>query len=147
MNRFTRNTVILALGAVLLTGCGASSSQNTDSSTSNTNSTTSNTKTDTKTVDLKTGLDQLLALAEDIQAQIKNNADSKIKEDGNQLETTWHSFEDQVKSKYPQQYDQVEKYLNPVKAGSQVTPLDKKTIQDLDSQLIQVLNELKQKEK
>lgn len=136
-------------GTLTLAGCGTTNSSSTNSNQESpaekTTQSTSNKEISSN--DIKAGVTKMLSIATDLKKQIDTGDEAKIKVTGPQLEDTWHSFEDSVKPKYPDLYEKVEKYLDPTVAGSKATPIDKKTLANLDAQLIQVLNELEQKVK
>ena len=61
------------------------------------------------------------------------------------MEEVWSTFEDGVKPKYPDIYEQIEKNLDPTIAASKASPIDKEVLLKIDNQLIQVLYDLSQK--
>jgi hypothetical protein len=123
------------IGTIALAGCSAA-----NSSVSKTHSaqTESNAKKDTG---IKDGITKLLSATNELKKDIPSGDEVKIKNAGKKLGDTWSSVEDIVKPKHPDLYDNVEKYLNPLVAGSQVVPVDKQVLLKLNNQLIQVLND------
>ncbi|MBX5437615.1 MAG: hypothetical protein IRZ33_10430 [Alicyclobacillaceae bacterium] len=87
----------------------------------------------------------MLSISETFKDAISTGDDAKIKETGPQLETTWRSFEDSVKPKYPDSYEEVEKYLDPLVAASQAKTLDKAVLAELDDGLLRSLKGLLRK--
>ncbi|GIM45298.1 hypothetical protein DNHGIG_08470 [Collibacillus ludicampi] len=137
-------------GTLSLVGCGSttnSSATNSNQGSQAEKTTQSTANKETSSTDIKAGVTKMLSIATDLKKQIDAGDEAKIKVTGPQLEDTWHTFEDSVKPKYPDLYENVEKYLDPTVAGSKANPIDKKTLANLDEQLIQVLNELEQKAK
>ncbi|UOF89098.1 hypothetical protein LSG31_14320 [Fodinisporobacter ferrooxydans] len=151
----TRSLMIVSLvGTVFLFGCGANnaaSGSNGNGSTAQTTqqasqgTSSASDKSNASATDIKSGVAKMLSVATDLKKQIEAGDEAKVKSTGPQLEDAWHSFEDSVKAKYPDQYAGVEKFLDPTVAGSKISPLDKQTLSKLDDQLIQTLNDLAQK--
>jgi iron uptake system EfeUOB component EfeO/EfeM len=149
------NTIAaLAMTSTLaLAGCSSSNSSTSSTSSTadkNTNQTTStqtSSKEQTIAPNLKDGVSKLLTTTDELKQAINAGDESKVKEIGPKLEGIWKTFEDGVKPKYPNLYEQTEKYLDPEVAGSQVTPLDKKTLGNLNNQLTLTLHELEKKAK
>lgn len=141
--------VLTLAGTLTLAGCGSTNSSDTNSNQkSQAEKTTQSTSSkETSSTDIKAGVTKMLSIATDLKKQIDAGDEAKIKVTGPQLEDTWHSIEDSVKPKYPDLYENVEKYLNPTVAGAKANTIDKKTLANLDEQLIQILNELEQKVK
>ncbi|MDQ0199922.1 hypothetical protein [Neobacillus ginsengisoli] len=96
---------------------------------------------------VKAGVAKLLTTTDELKQAINASDEAKVKETGPKLEEIWKTFEDGVKPRYPDLYEQLEKSLNPEVAGSQVSPLDKQTLGNLNNQLTQTLHELEQKAK
>ncbi len=140
---------ISILSGTLLSGCGSTPSSNGSVPTNTAANTTasSSSKAENATLNIKDGTTKLLALANQLKAEITSGDQAKVKEDGPKLEDTWSSFEDSVKPKYPDLYAKVEQYLDPTVAGSKANPGDKQTLQKLDNGLIQALTALSEKVK
>jgi iron uptake system EfeUOB component EfeO/EfeM len=96
---------------------------------------------------IQAGATEMLETTKQLKQAIQAGDQAKVKELGPKLEKSWSSFEDGVKPRYGDLYERLEKPLNPEVAGSQVTPLDKETMNKLNEDLTQVLNELVQKAK
>lgn len=102
-------------------------------------------KSQTKTTSVKDGLNQLLASSKKLKSAISQNDEEKVATIGPKLEDEWSAFEDQIKPNYPDNYGEVEKYLDPAIAGSKSKPLDKKTLLPLVDNLIQAVQDLSDK--
>lgn len=139
---------LVMTGTLALAGC--SSTNHSASNTSTTSKTTEqsnsqdSSKEQTTATNVKDGVADLLHTAKQLKKGIDANDEAKIKENGPKLEESWNTFEDGVKSQYPDQYAQVEKYLDPIVAGSKASTIDKETLLKLDDQLIDVLYQLSQ---
>ncbi len=94
---------------------------------------------------VKEGLAKLLKNARQLRKAAIAGDEVRVKEYGPKLEEEWSKIEDNIKPKYPESYDQIEKSLNPIVAGSKASSFDKDAILKLDEQLIQVLYDLAQK--
>ncbi|UUZ81077.1 hypothetical protein LJK88_41220 [Paenibacillus sp. P26] len=94
---------------------------------------------------VKEGTAKLLKTAKRLNKAAAAGDEAKIKELGPKLEEVWGSFEDGVKPKYPDIYEQVEKSLDPAIGASKASKIDKDAVSKLDSQLIQALYDLSQK--
>jgi iron uptake system EfeUOB component EfeO/EfeM len=97
--------------------------------------------------EIKAGVSEMLETTAQLKQAIEAGDQAKVKELGPKLEETWSSFEDGVKPRYGELYEKLEKPLNPEVAGSQVSPLDKETLEKLNNELTQALNELMKKAK
>ncbi|MCL6548009.1 MAG: hypothetical protein K6T30_03770 [Alicyclobacillus sp.] len=153
---------LLAAGALAMGGCGAQPESGNAVSASNTTSdgssnASSNVTTGTSSNDepadstaassgdtaaIRDGVTKMLSVARDLKDAIAAGDDAKIKATGPKLEDTWSSFEDSVRPKYPDLYEEVEKYLDPAVAGSQADKPDKALLAKLDKQLTQALQAL-----
>jgi iron uptake system EfeUOB component EfeO/EfeM len=91
---------------------------------------------------VKAGATQLINLTQEIRKAIEAGDEAKIKVIGPRLEDIWSSFEDGVKPRNEDLYEEIEKSLNPEVAGSQKSPLDKETLEILNKNLEQSLNKL-----
>jgi iron uptake system EfeUOB component EfeO/EfeM len=141
-----RLTSILLISALALSACSSKAGQSQQSN--NTGTTTAPAKSENKTVSdaaIKDGTAKLLKTAKQLNKAATAGIDAKIKELGPQLEEAWASFEDGVKPKYPNLYEQMEKNLNPIVAASKASPINKEDVLKLDNQLLQVLYDLSQK--
>lgn len=130
----TKLLSLAIMGSIALTGCSTAVSKTVNPSA----------KTEAqakKNTGIKEGIKKLLSVTNQLKREIASEQEEKIKGTGKELSDTWVSFEDNVKPKHPDLYDNIEKYLNPIVAGSNTMPLDKKVLANLNDQLIQVLNE------
>lgn len=128
---------MLAFGllSVLLVGCGQSSA-NSQSSSQNENQTTNSAGSSSQSA---SGIDQgvtgMLSVEDGLDKQIAAGDQVKAAASGEQLEATWHAFEDSVHTRYAANYKDVETYLDPLVAGTKVAPLSKTTLSTLSKQL------------
>jgi iron uptake system EfeUOB component EfeO/EfeM len=155
----TRTLVVLALAITSSFGLAACSSSNTN--TSATPSSTDQAKSSAGTTQekpkqeapkqdassIKSGVTKMMSTSADLKKAVDAGDEAMVKTTAPQLEETWKTFEDDVKSKYPDLYKKLEASLNPAVAGSKATPLNKEAIGKLNDQLNQTLNELAGKEK
>lgn len=140
MKRLTTALIVLMLGLTMaLTGCGQTNSSSHKDESGKTSSSTIDSKT------VQAGLNKLLASSKQLKAAIKEGHDDQVKKLGPTLEDEWSSFEDAIKAKYPDSYEEVEKYLDPAIAGSKVTPVDQKSLSPLVDQLIKAVQDLDNK--
>ncbi|WP_051317159.1 hypothetical protein [Ectobacillus panaciterrae] len=84
---------------------------------------------------VKAGVSKLLTTTGELKQAIDAGDEAKVKAPGPKLEGIWKTFEDGVKPRYPDLYEQLKKSLNPEVAGAQVSPLDKQTLGKLNDQL------------
>lgn len=131
--------LIVALG---LSACGSQGSPSVPSSPKETAPAAGKTVSDAAVVE---GTAKLLKAAKQLKKSAAAGDEAKIKETGPKLEEIWSSFEDGVKPKYPDAYEQVEKSLNPAIAAAKASPVDKEAVIKINDQLIQALYDLSQK--
>lgn len=137
--------ILMLLTTFALTGCGSkgTSVEKQEASTAKTaQSPTDKIPSDTI---VKEGLAKLLKTSRQLRKAIIAGDEAKIREYGPKLEENWSKIEDGIKPKYPEIYEQVEKSLNPIVAGTKASSFDKDAIMKLNDQLIQVLYDLAQK--
>lgn len=84
----------------------------------------------------------MLTLTDSLSKQVGAGDQPKATDSGEQLEATWHAFEDAVNARYPQNYKDVEKYLDPLVAGTKATPFDKKAMSTFNQHLQTALQSL-----
>ncbi|WP_379971293.1 hypothetical protein [Ectobacillus sp. sgz5001026] len=139
------NTIaaIAMTGTLALTGCSMATQSSSTTSTTKTN-TQSASEGQTAT-SVNDGVANLLHTAKQLNKAITAGDEANIKKTGPQLEENWKTFEDNVKSQYPDQYTQIEKYLNPAVAGSKESTINKEALSQLNNQLIDVLYQFSQK--
>ncbi|MBL0385671.1 hypothetical protein JJB07_03320 [Tumebacillus sp. ITR2] len=123
-----------------LVGCGSTSTDTTKSATLAAS-------TEDATSKIKTGVEKLSAVSSDLKKAIDAGDEAKIKETGPKLEDEWSAFEDEVKPKFADLYEEIEKSLNPAIAASKATPLDKATLAKLNDDLSATLKKLADKVK
>ncbi len=96
---------------------------------------------------IKVGADTMLKITSELTKEIDTGNKEKLKGLGEDLESNWSVFEDEVKQKYPDIYEKVEDALDPTIAGTRANPLDKDTLMHFISDLNQALIELSKKVK
>jgi iron uptake system EfeUOB component EfeO/EfeM len=145
MKTMTSLVTLTLLTTLTLTACGTKTTtvNKTEVTTTNTGQSAAN-KTPTD-ADIKDGTAKLLKTAKQLNKAIAAGDEAKVKEYGPKLEEAWSAFEDGIKPKYPDIYEQVEKNLNPTIAATKASQIDKDAILKLDNQLIVVLYDLSQK--
>ncbi|OPA77693.1 hypothetical protein BVG16_14730 [Paenibacillus selenitireducens] len=117
--------VTLALLTAAMTACGAKdTSTEVAASTQGTTQADTTNATTTATVDPQTGTDSMIATAAALKTSLDAKDDAKAKELTKKIEEEWLSFENDIKAKYPDQYVNVEKYLNTLIAGGKQDTLE-----------------------
>lgn len=137
--------VLSLAGAIALSGCGSNNGANTQQPAAQQPAAQQPAQTTAPATDMKTGVANMLTVTSDLNKAIEAGDEAKVKELGPKLEDAWRPFEDGVKDKFPQDYETIEKALDPTIAGSQVSPLDKETLKKLNDQLTAALNDLAKK--
>lgn len=126
---------ILIAASMALSACGTNDDQTKTDDTTQTEETTSQTS-------IADGAKEMKAEVADLKVQLEANDAEKAKANGENLEEIWESFEDGVKEKDMELYEQVETPLHLIEAGVEVDPLDidtlNKAADDLDSVLSDV---------
>jgi iron uptake system EfeUOB component EfeO/EfeM len=131
------SVMALTLSVAMFSGCGAKPGEKVTAPAAQGQSTTK-----APELSVKDGTAKLLSTAKQLRKAATASDEAKIKELGPNLEEVWASFEDGVKSKYPDIYDQIERSLNPTVAAAKTSTIDKDAILKIDNQLIQVLFDL-----
>jgi len=122
---FTRYISVILFGAVLLlVGCGEKATE--------------------RNARILSGVERLRSVAVELKANLTVDKEAEIGVLGGQLGKHWATFEDKVKEKFPEFYVKVEMSLNPAVAGADADTLDIPLMKQLDDQLIQTLDDLKQ---
>ncbi|MFJ8530098.1 hypothetical protein [Bacillus sp. NPDC094106] len=121
----------LALGA-----CGTTGEKKAESTK------TTEQASEKKTVSIADGATSMKQTVSDLKAQLQENNAAKVKDDAEQLEKTWQTFEDTVKEKNADLYEKLETPLHTIEAGAKAEPLDVQTLnkaaEDLDTVLTEV---------
>jgi iron uptake system EfeUOB component EfeO/EfeM len=136
---------LILLFTFAITGCGSKGATIDKKETTAAKTAQSATDKTSSDITVKEGLAKLLKNARQLRKAAIAGDEAKVKEYGPKLEEAWSKIEDDIKPKYPEIYDQVEKSLNPIVAGTKASSFDKDAILKLDEQLIQVLYDLAQK--
>lgn len=114
----------ILLGTALLIGCGEKATE--------------------RNVYIISGVEKLQTVAIELKVNLIEDKEAEIQVLGRQLGKNWARFEDKVKEKFPDFYVKVEASLNPAVAGADADTLDLQIMRQLDDQLIQTLDDLKQ---
>ncbi|EJR55923.1 hypothetical protein IIM_01015 [Bacillus cereus VD107] len=121
----------LALGA-----CGTQGEKKAESTK------TTEQASEKKTVSIADGAASMKQTVSDLKAQLQAKDATKVKDDAEQLEKTWQTFEDTVKEKNADLYEKLETPLHTIEAGAKAEPLDvqtlNKAVEDLDTVLTEV---------
>jgi iron uptake system EfeUOB component EfeO/EfeM len=135
---------LLVVSAAALAACGSKADPKQQSSAGTAPAAAQSDKNNAAADDaaIKEGTAKLLSAAKQLRKAATAGDEAKIKEQGPKLEQAWSAFEDGVKPKYPDIYEQVEKNLNPLVAAAQASSIDKDAVLKADNQLIQVLYDL-----
>lgn len=139
MKKIIITLVVMTFGLTLvLTGCGNNKQDNQNEAGKNSTESANSSS-------VKDGIKELLASTQDLKNAIQDGDTDKVKKIGSSLEDIWASFEDEVKPVYPDSYEEIEKYLDPAIAGSNVTPIDKDTLLPLVDSLMKATQDLSAK--
>lgn len=126
---------IIIAASMALSACGTKDDQTTTGDETQKEETTSQTS-------IADGAKEMKAEVADLKVQLEANDAKMAAENGENLEEIWESFEDEVKEKDVDLYEQVETPLHLIEAGVEVDPLDVETLNkaadDLDSVLSDV---------
>ncbi|SDO21609.1 hypothetical protein SAMN05518871_11256 [Psychrobacillus sp. OK028] len=126
---------IIIAASMALSACGTKDEKTKTDDNTQTEETTSQTS-------IADGAKEMKAEIADLKVRLEENDPKKAKANGENLEEIWESFEDEVKEKDADLYEQVEIPLHLIEAGVEVDPLDKDTLNkaadDLDSVLSDV---------
>lgn len=126
---------IIIAASMALSACGTNDEQTKTDDNSQTEETTSQTS-------IADGAKEMKAEVADLKVQLEANDTKKAEANGENLEEIWESFEDAVKEKDADLYEQVETPLHIIEAGVKIDPLDVDTLNkaadDLDSVLSNV---------
>ncbi|MCL6600364.1 MAG: hypothetical protein K6T81_16760 [Alicyclobacillus macrosporangiidus] len=156
IGRMGQAMVVIALTVGLASGCGAAQNGTgaantsapragaTQNAQSVTNQTTASPGNDAPAA-IRSGIDSMLATTAALTKAIEAKDAAQAGQLGDKLEEQWGTFEDQVRPRFPDDYEAVEKYLDPLHAGTKASSLDVKTLSSLNGSLIQALQALKQK--
>ncbi|PUB10753.1 hypothetical protein [Paenisporosarcina sp. OV554] len=126
---------IIIAASMALSACGTKDEKTTTGDNTQKEETTSQTS-------IADGAKEMKAEVADLKVQLEANDTKKAEANGENLEEIWESFEDEVKDKDADLYEQVETPLHLIEAGVKVDPLDVDTLNkaadDLDSVLSDV---------
>lgn len=126
---------IIIAASMALSACGTNDEQTKTDDNTQTEETTSQTS-------IADGAKEMKAEVADLKVQLEANDTKKAEANGENLEEIWESFEDAVKEKDANLYEQVETPLHIIEAGVKIDPLDVDTLNkaadDLDSVLSDV---------
>lgn len=91
---------------------------------------------------LQDGVKEMKEITGETKELLKEKDTEKITKEVNELDEVWESFEDQVKEKSKDLYDEAEKPLGVIKAGVKIEPLDDKTLNEALDNLNKVLDDI-----
>lgn len=122
-------TLSVVLGAVLLmSACGTE--------------TTKQVTHEKETLSISEGTEKMLHIVGEMEEGLTDKNPDTVIEEADELDEVWEEFEDQVKEKSKDLYDEAEKPLGIIKAGVQITPFDEKTLGEAIEDLESVLKEV-----
>jgi len=136
--------VCISLFAAALTACGTKEdAANVNASSTEATQTSDNANEPTTvTVDPQTGTDSMIATSGELKTALEGKDATKVKELTKKIDEEWLSFENDVKTKLPDQYVNVEKYLNTLIAGGKQTELEFDVLTTLNDSLLPALQTL-----
>ena len=136
--------VCISLFAAALTACGTKedTANVNASSTEATQTSDSANEPAAATVDPQTGTDSMIATSRELKTALEAKDATKVKELTKKIEEEWLTFENDVKTKLPDQYVNVEKYLNTLIAGGKQTELEFDVLTTLNDSLLPALQTL-----
>jgi iron uptake system EfeUOB component EfeO/EfeM len=94
---------------------------------------------------IRAGIDQMLAASQALANALSHGQRDQVRALAEQLENQWHTFEDLVRPRYPKDYETVEQYLDPLRAGAKANPGDASSLRPLNDSLAKALQALKDK--
>lgn len=149
-------SVILA-GVLTLSACGTSEKVNTQAnnnsaevstvqkeitSAKETTDTQKETEQKKETISIADGTKKMKNIIEEIKEGLKDKNEDVVVKEASELDEVWEKFEDDVKVKSKDLYDQAEKPLGVIKAGIKVKPLDEKVLKETIEDLGKVLTSI-----
>jgi len=136
--------VCISLFAAALTACGAKEdAANVNASTTETAQTGEKANEPAAaTVDPQTGTDLMITTSGELKTALEAKDGAKVKALTKKIEEEWLSFENDVKTKLPDQYVNVEKYLNTLIAGGKQAELEFDVLTTLNDSLLPALQTL-----
>ncbi len=128
-----RTAVVIFSVFILVVSAGCGQSHSSDKSAGN----------NEKATTVQSGAKKMISLTSDLKKQLSSQPKpDKVKAVGEDLETTWSSFEDKVKKNNPSIYKEVEDSLDPLVTGTKQKKLDTSILTKLDQQLHDSVQEL-----
>lgn len=122
---------IIIAASMALSACGTKDEQ-----------TTTQTEETTSQTSVADGAKEMKAEVADLKVQLEANDAKKAAANGENLEEIWESFEDEVKEKDADLYEEVETPLHLIEAGVEVEPLDVDTLNKAADDLDRVLSDV-----
>lgn len=126
---------IIIAASMALSACGTKDEPTTTDNNAQTEETTSQTS-------IADGAKEMKAEVADLKVQLEANDAKKASANGENLEEIWESFEDEVKEKDADLYEQVETPLHLIEAGVEIEPLDVDTLNKAADDLDRVLSDV-----
>ncbi|WP_018757948.1 EfeM/EfeO family lipoprotein [Paenibacillus terrigena] len=134
----------ISLFAAALTACGTKEDAASEKApTTGTTQTGENAiQIAASTVDPQTGTDSMIVTSGELKSALEAKDAAKVQELTKKIDEEWLSFENDVKTKLPDQYVNVEKYLNTLIAGGKQTELEYDVLTTLNDSLLPALQQL-----
>lgn len=127
---------VIVVASLALVACGTTGEKKAESTK------TTEQASEKKTIPIADGATSMKQTVNDLKAQLQANDAAKVKDDAEQLEKTWQTFEDSVKEKNADLYEKLETPLHTIEAGAKVQPLDVQTLNQAVENLDTVLTEV-----
>lgn len=127
---------VIVVASLALVACGTTGEKKVESTK------TTEQASEKKTISIADGATSMKQTVNDLKAQLQANDAAKVKDDAEQLEKTWQTFEDSVKEKNADLYEKLETPLHTIEAGAKVQPLDVQTLNQAVENLDTVLTEV-----
>lgn len=127
---------VIVVASLALVACGTTGEKKAESTK------TTEQASEKKTISIADGATSMKQTVNDLKAQLQANDAAKVKDDAEQLEKTWQTFEDSVKEKNADLYEKLETPLHTIEAGAKVQPLDVQTLNQAVENLDTVLTEV-----
>ncbi|MFD0616817.1 EfeM/EfeO family lipoprotein [Paenibacillus sp. GCM10027629] len=136
--------VCISLFAAALTACGTKEdATNVNVKSTETTQTGDEASEPTaSTVDPQTGTDSMIATSGELKSALEAKDAAKVQELTKKIDEEWLTFENDVKTKLPDQYVNVEKYLNTLIAGGKQSALEYDVLTTLNDSLLPALQQL-----
>jgi len=129
MKSLKKLIIIVTLGTTfMITGCGVTKSQEPAPVK--------------KSLSIYDASQNMRDVLKDMRTEISNKEEDKVIETSDKLEENWKLFEDEIKDKHKDLYENVESPLGVIQAGVKVKPIDTKVLTASIDQLDKVLEQI-----